>query len=234
VKRRRGREAAVRRLTRPLLRGSGIAKGKFESCQPHSESFAIPMDAADHVEGSYRLRTAHSQKPGVVDSIDFQRRLSMHRSRPAVPRTLAVTSSPTTSAARLRVSASSARTSSRASPTCPTPAKSWPGSNAKWRQAETPSPRSCASWWGRWSTIVLAGLTNRSAADDRGRVRSHLRPKFEAMTLEAITLPAVMARVDELAQSELAPRPNVTFWGCCPGSSPGASSAAWRPSTRFA
>ena len=40
----------------------------------------------------------------------------------------------------------------------------------------------------------------------RGRVNNHLKPKFESMTLEAVTLPVVMGWVDELARTALAPQ----------------------------
>jgi integrase len=49
-------------------------------------------------------------------------------------------------------------------------------------------------------------LTNRSAADDRSRIKNHLQPKFKAMTLEAVTLPVVMKWVDVLAKTDLSPQ----------------------------
>lgn len=47
------------------------------------------------------------------------------------------------------------------------------------------------------------GLTNRNADDDRSRIDRHLIPKFGSMLLEAVTLPAVMDWVDELAATKL-------------------------------
>ncbi len=49
-------------------------------------------------------------------------------------------------------------------------------------------------------------LTNRSAADDRSRIRNHLQPKLKAMTIDAVTLPVVMKWVDELANTDLSPQ----------------------------
>ena len=50
------------------------------------------------------------------------------------------------------------------------------------------------------------GLTNRNSRDDRSRALRHLVPRFGRMELEAITLPAVMNWIDELAASELSPQ----------------------------
>jgi integrase len=52
----------------------------------------------------------------------------------------------------------------------------------------------CADLMARWSL----GLENRSARDDRSRLRLHVIPKFGAMRIEEVTLPALMAWLDEL------------------------------------
>jgi integrase len=50
------------------------------------------------------------------------------------------------------------------------------------------------------------GLTNRNATNDRAMVNNRLRPRFEKLAMEQITLPVVMTWTDELAASDLSPQ----------------------------
>jgi integrase-like protein len=50
------------------------------------------------------------------------------------------------------------------------------------------------------------GLTNRNAANDRSMATKHLIPPFGHMPIDHITLPVVMAWIDELAASDLSPQ----------------------------
>jgi integrase len=52
----------------------------------------------------------------------------------------------------------------------------------------------CGALMETWA----AGLTNRSRADDRSRLRLHVRPRFAKMRIADVTLPVLMTWLDEL------------------------------------
>ena len=63
-------------------------------------------------------------------------------------------------------------------------------------------PGSVGALMDEWSK----SLTNRNASNDRAMVRNHVRPRFDKLSTDQITLPLVITWIDELAISDLSPQ----------------------------